>query len=71
MTGSGGQQRNSAIQMHVPILPQTPPPSRPPRNIQQRSVYFLNREEKTNFLKELQTDVHIVQKSIVDIHDNP
>ena len=53
MIVSGGQQRNSATQMQVSILPQTPLPSRLPHNIEQRSMYFLN-TEKTNLLKEFQ-----------------
>ena len=32
---SGGQQRDSAIHIHVFILPQTPLPSRLPHNIKQ------------------------------------
>ena len=35
---SGGQQRGSAIDSHVSILPQTPLPSRLPHNIEQSSL---------------------------------
>ena len=35
VTVSGAQQRNSAVHMHVSILPQTPLPSRLPHNIGQ------------------------------------
>ena len=35
---SGGQQRDSAIHIHVSILPQTPVPSRLPHNIEQSSL---------------------------------
>ena len=34
---SGGQQRDSAIQIHVSIFPQTPLPSRMPHNVEQSS----------------------------------
>ena len=36
---SGGQQRDSAIHIHVPILPQTPLPARLPHNIGQTSLW--------------------------------
>ena len=35
---SGGQQRISAIHIHVPILPQSPFPSRLSHNTEQRSL---------------------------------
>ena len=35
---SGEQQRDSAIHIHVPILPQTPLPSRLSRNTEQSSM---------------------------------
>ena len=35
---SGGQQRDSAIYIYVPIHPQTPLPSRLPHNIEQSSL---------------------------------
>ena len=38
MIVSGEQQRDSAIHIHVPILPQTPLPSRLPHNIEQSSL---------------------------------
>ena len=37
---SGGQQRDSAIHTHVPILPQTPLPSRLAGNIEQFPVLY-------------------------------
>ena len=37
-TVPGGQQRGSAVHMHVSVLPQTPFPSRLPHNIEQRSM---------------------------------
>ena len=37
-TVSGGQQRDSTIDIHVSILPQTPLPSRLPHNIEQNSL---------------------------------
>jgi len=37
---SGGQQRDSAIHIHVSILPQTPLPSRLPYNIEQSSMCY-------------------------------
>ena len=37
---SGGQQRDSAIHIHVSILPQTPFPSRLPHNIGQSSLCY-------------------------------
>ena len=40
VTVSGGQQRNSAICIHVSILPQTPLPSRLPHNIEQSSLCY-------------------------------
>ena len=40
---SGGQQRNSAIHIHVSILPQTPLPSRLSRNIEQSSMSYTSR----------------------------
>ena len=35
---SGGQQRDSAVHIHVSIFPQTPLPSRLPHNIEQTSL---------------------------------
>jgi len=40
VTVSGGQQRNSAIPIHVSILPQTPLPSRLPHDIEQSSLCY-------------------------------
>ena len=37
---SCGQQRDSAIHMHVSILPQTPLPSRLPHNLEQSSLCY-------------------------------
>ena len=37
---SGGQQRDSAVPIHVPILLQTPLPSRLPHDIEQSSLYY-------------------------------
>ena len=37
---SGRQQRDSAIHIHVSILPQTPFPSRLPHNIEQSSLCY-------------------------------
>ena len=37
---SGGQQRDSAIRVHVSILPQTSLPSRLPQNIEQNSLCY-------------------------------
>ena len=37
---SGEQQRDSAIYIHVPILPQTPLPSRLPHNVEQSSICY-------------------------------
>ena len=37
---SGGQQRDSAIKIHVSILPQTPLPSKLPHNIEQSSLCY-------------------------------
>ena len=37
---SGGQWRESAIHIHVSILPQTPLPSRLPHNIEQSSLCY-------------------------------
>ena len=39
-TVPGGQQRGSAVHMHVSVLPQTPFPSRLPHNIDQRSMCY-------------------------------
>ena len=36
---SGGQQRDSAVHIHVSILAQTPLPSRLPHNVEQSSLY--------------------------------
>ena len=38
---SGEQQGNSVIQIHVSILPQTPLPSRLPRNVEQGSLWYI------------------------------
>ena len=38
---SAEQWRDSAIQIHISILPQTPLPSRLPHNIEQNSMYFI------------------------------
>ena len=38
MIDPGGPQRDSAIHIHVSILPQTPLPSRLPHNIEQSSL---------------------------------
>ena len=38
---SGGQQKDSAIHIHVSIFPQTPFPSRLPHNIEQSSLGYL------------------------------
>ena len=40
MIVSGGQQRDSAIYIHVSILPQTPQPSRIPQNTEQSSLCY-------------------------------
>jgi len=40
VTVSGGEQRDSAIQIHVSILPQTPLPSRLPHNTEQSSLSY-------------------------------
>ena len=40
VTISGGQQRNSAVCIHVSILPQTPLPSRLLHNIEQSSLCY-------------------------------
>ena len=40
---SGGQQRDSAIRVHVSILPQTSLPSRLPHNIEQNSLCYIVR----------------------------
>ena len=37
---SGGQQRDSAIHIHVSVLPQTPLPSRLPHNTEQSSLCY-------------------------------
>ena len=37
---SGGQQKDSAIHIHVSIFPQTPFPSRLPHNIEQSSLCY-------------------------------
>ena len=37
---SGKQQRDSAIHLHICILPQTPLPSRLPRNVEQSSLCY-------------------------------
>ena len=41
---SGGQQRDSAIDVHVSILPQTPLPSRLPHNIKWISLCYTVKE---------------------------
>ena len=41
---SGGQQRDSAIDVHVSILPQTPLPSRLPHNIKRISLCYTVKE---------------------------
>ena len=38
---SGGQQRNSAIQIHVSIFPEVPTPSKLPHNIRQFPVLYI------------------------------
>ena len=38
---SGEQGRDSAIHIHVSILPQTPLPCRLPHNTEQSSVYYM------------------------------
>ena len=59
MVVSGEQQRNSAIHVHVSILPQTPLPSRLSYNIEQSSMsstylrfkkFFLVKKSQ-NFMK--------------------
>ena len=40
MIVSGGQQRESAIHIHVSILPQTAHPPRVPHNIEQGSLRY-------------------------------
>ena len=40
VTVSGGQQRGSAIHIHVSFLPQTPLPSRLPHNTEQSSLCY-------------------------------
>ena len=40
VTASDGQQRDSAIHIHVPILPQTPLPSRLPHHSEQSSLCY-------------------------------
>ena len=40
MIVSGGQQRDSAIHIHLSILPQAPFPSRLPDNIEQSLLYY-------------------------------
>ena len=40
MIDSGEQRRDSAIHIHVSILPQTPLPSRLPRDIEQSSLCY-------------------------------
>ena len=40
MIVSGGQQRDSAIQIHVSMVPQTPLPSRLPQNTEQSSLCY-------------------------------
>ena len=42
---AGGQQRNSAIDIHVSILPQIPLPSRLPRNTEQSSLCYTDHFE--------------------------
>ena len=37
---SGGQQEESVVHMHVPILSQTPLPSRLPHNIEQSALCY-------------------------------
>ena len=37
---SGGQQKDSAIHIHISIVPQTPLPSRLPCNIEQSSMCY-------------------------------
>ena len=43
VTVSGEQQNDSAKHIHVPILPQTPLPSRLPQNIEQSSLVLYTR----------------------------
>ena len=58
VTVSGGQQKGSAIHIHVSILPQTPLPSRLPYNIEKSSLCY-TKAPSTRLLNTLQGFVQL------------